>query len=105
VRPQNAILAFFESLSNGRRLKLRVLPPKIISDGVSHRDPTGVAQGFATYFQNISSPSVDSSLDRDRIFYLETEAKYINIKAASTNHISDTFEKLNRRKAPGVDML
>jgi hypothetical protein len=80
----------------------RTYPEIISSDGVSHRDPIGVAQAFATYFQNIYTPSENSLFDR--AFYLETEAKYLNIKAQcqhsrnnlpggpiSTNDISNIF--------------
>ena len=110
-------IRLFWKLTKRQRPKASRTYPEIKCDnGVVYRDPPGVAEAFASYFESIYSPSDDALFDD--AFRQQVEADFLNIQTEcslmnsdipggpiTVDDLTPVLRKLKYRKAPGSDRV
>ena len=92
----------------------RIYPEIVDNSGNSHRDPVGVADSFASFFEEVYTPLSDIDFDSDFKTEIEEQYDFFKLQCAASNDelpggpitvadIEKVIQKLKLRKAPGED--
>ena len=92
----------------------RIYPEIVDNNGLSHCDPVGVADSFASFFEEVYTPLLDVDFDPEFKIDIEEQYDIFKLQSAaspdelpggmiSADDVEKVIKKLKLRKAPGED--
>uniref|UniRef100_A0A8W8LUB3 WSC domain-containing protein n=1 Tax=Magallana gigas TaxID=29159 RepID=A0A8W8LUB3_MAGGI len=110
------IRLFWKLVKKQKKRTSRTYPEIHGDDGAIFKDPEGVAEAFAMYYEKIYTPSEDDTFDEHFRQFIESKYRHIeeectkvsgNIPGGpiTTDDLSPVVNNLKRRKSPGPDRI